>query len=401
VNRLKRLTEIARKKQRLVVGLMSGTSVDAIDAVLVRISGTAPDGATMVKLAFESYPYPADIQTRINTLFDRDKARIDEICHLDYVVGELFAAAANRIIRKGGFRNDDVDIIAAAGQTIWHSPRPTMEPSTADLDWLDEPIATRSTLAIGQSAVIAERTGVITVGDLRVRDVAAGGQGAPLVPYFDWALLRHPKKARAMQNIGGIANVTFVPPGATLDQISAFDTGPGNMVIDALVYVHTGGNETCDRDGGRAARGKVHDDILAWCMSNPYFDLKPPKTSGRERFGRQYARRMAEKFGDVPFDDLVATATAFTAESIARSYRDFVPGHIDEVIVAGGGAKNPTLLAMLRERLPETEVSVYEFLQEKEAMAMALIANDTIAGLNTNVAGATGGRPTILGKICI
>lgn len=416
MNRVERLIEIARKKKRVVIGLMSGTSVDAIDAVLVRIEGNARDGARIEKLRFGSFGFPQEIQTRIKLLFERERDRkltdsetgehpapwtIEEICHLDFVLGELFAQSANRLIADAGMKNDDVDLIAAAGQTIWHRPRPTTEPSTADLPWLDEPITTRSTLAIGQAAVIAERTGIITIGDLRVRDVAAGGHGAPLVAYFDWGQLRHPRLARAMQNIGGIANVTFIPPNATLDEVIAFDTGPGNMVIDSLMYLVTQGVETFDRDGERAARGTVRDDVLAWCMSDPYFQLKPPKTTGRERFGRQFAARMAERFPDVARDDLIATATAFTAESIAHAYREFIGRHVDEMIVAGGGAKNPALLQMLRERLPETQIKVYEFLQEKEAMAMALIASDSISGLDTNVASVTGGHATVLGKICL
>jgi anhydro-N-acetylmuramic acid kinase len=400
VNRVERLIEITKKKQRVVVGLMSGTSVDAIDAVLVRITGHAP-AATIEKIRFGSYPFPEEIRTRINTLFDKDKARIEEICHLDFVVGELFAAAANRVIAEAGMTNDHVDVIATAGQTIWHRPRPTNEESTASVAWVGKPIATRSTLAIGQSIVIAERTGVVTVGDLRVRDVAAGGHGAPLVAYFDWAQLRDLKKARAMQNIGGIANVTFVPPGAELADVLAFDTGPGNMIIDALVYILSDGTETLDRDGARAARGEVNSDILQWCMADPYFQLKPPKTTGRERFGRQYARRLVERFARTPFDDLVATATAFTAQSIADAYHGFIGRPVDEMIIAGGGAKNPTLLRMLRERLPECSISIYEHLQEKEAMAMALIANDSLAGMPTNVPSATGGQPAILGKICL
>jgi anhydro-N-acetylmuramic acid kinase len=400
VNRLDRLYAIAKQRSRAIVGLMSGTSVDAIDAVLVRISGHA-SRARIEKIRFDSFPFPADIRTRINTLFDKDKATIDEICHLDFVLGELFAAATLRLIAEAGMQAADVDLVAAAGQTIWHRPRPTTEESTAQVAWIGEPIATRSTLAIGQSAVIAERTGCITVGDLRVRDVAAGGHGAPLVAYFDWAQLRHATRARAMQNIGGIANVTFVPPKAKLDDVVAFDTGPGNMVIDALVSTLSDQQERFDRDGARAARGRVREEVLAWCMSDPYFELRPPKTTGRERFGQQYARRLVERFADVPPDDLVATATAFTAESIAHAYRTFIGRPIDEVIVAGGGARNPTLVAMLRERLPGSEVRVYEYLQEKEAMAMALIANDSVAGLHTNVARLTGGRPAILGKICL
>jgi len=403
VNRLDRLIEIAKRKQRVVIGLMSGTSVDAIDAVLVRITGSAPTSAIIENLRFASFPFPADIRSRIKTLFDKNKANIEEICHLDFVVGELFAAAANRIILDAGMTNSDVDLIAAPGQTIWHRPRPTPEPSTADLAWLNGPVTTRSTLAIGQAAVIAERTGIITVGDLRVRDVAAGGHGAPLVSYFDWAQLRDAKRARCMQNIGGIANVTYVPPGGGLDDVVAFDTGPGNMVIDELVFILSDGKESYDRDGERAARGTLREDVLDWCLSDPYFQLKPPKTTGRERFGRQFARRVIEKFPDVPADDLITAATTMTANSIAHAYREWIfpIGNIDDVIVAGGGAKNPVILSRLRALLPECNVSVYEHLQEKEAMAMALIANDTILGLQTNVAGATGGKPTILGKICL
>ncbi len=413
---MERFIEIARKKERVVIGLMSGTSVDAIDAVLVRIVGNARDGASIEKLRFASFGFPQEIQTRIKLLFERERDRkltdpdtgehsapwtIEEICHLDFVLGELFAGAANRLVADAGMKNDDVDLIAAAGQTIWHRPRPTTEPSTTSLGWLDEPITTRSTLAIGQAAVIAERTGIITIGDLRVRDVAAGGHGAPLVAYFDWGQLRHPTLARAVQNIGGIANVTYIPPNASLDDVVAFDTGPGNMVIDSLMYHVTNGTETYDRDGEHAARGRVLHDVLAWCMSDPYFQLKPPKTTGRERFGRQFAARMAERFAEVDPDDLIATATAFTAESIAHAYRELIARNVDEMIVAGGGAKNPSLLRMLRERLPGTDVKVYEFLQEKEAMAMALIASDSISGLDTNVASLTGGRATVLGKICL
>src|SRR5258707_13156890 len=233
---------------------MSGTSVDAIDAVLVRIEGNARDGARIEKLRFRSFGFPNEIQTRIKLLFERERDRkltdpetgehpapwtIEEICHLDFVLGELFAQAANRLIADAGMKKDDVDLVAAAGQTIWHRPRPTTEPSTANLPWLDEPITTRSTLAIGQAAVIAERTGIITVGDLRVRDVAAGGHGAPLVAYFDWAQLRDPIRARAMQNIGGVSKFTYVPPRAGVQKVVPFYTGPGDINIDATCYVFT------------------------------------------------------------------------------------------------------------------------------------------------------------------
>ena len=399
MNRIERLAAIARKRTRTIVGLMSGTSTDAIDAVIVRITGSARSRAKIIIVRFGSFPFPRDIRRRINTLFDKRKARIEEICHLNFVVGELFAAAANRLIKQAGMSNDQIDLVATAGQTVWYRPRPHAEAADG-VEWIDAPITTRSVLVIGQPAVIAERTGILTIGDLRARDIAAGGLGAPLVPYFDWAQLRDEKRARCMQNIGGIANVTYVPPKARLSDVVAFDTGPGNMVIDALAYHFSRRRETFDRDGERAARGRVDEAVLAWCMSDPYFQLRPPKASGRERFGRQFARRMLQQFPAVAGDDLIATATAFTAESIARSYRDFVGRRVDEVILAGGGARNPTLVRMLRQKLPESDVRVYKYLQEKEAMAMALIANDSIAGLDTNVPGATGGRPTVLGTIC-
>ena len=400
MNGLERLNRIAAKAERRVIGMMSGTSVDAIDAAVVRIKGSAQSGAVMTLERFDSFPYPTAIRSRVKTLFDREKADIDEICTLDFIVGEMFALVVNRLIADAGLKNEDIDLIAAAGQTIWHHPRPTPE-----VEWLGKTFSTRGTLAIGQAAVIAERTGIVTVGDLRVRDVAAGGHGAPLVAYFDWVTGRHKKRSRCMQNIGGIANTTYVKPNAELSDVIAFDNGPGNMVIDELVFILTGGAETYDEDGLHAARGTVREDILAWCMSNPYFDLEPPKTTGRERFGRQYARQMIEKFPGASPDDLIATATALTAESIVDSFRKWVfprsGGHIDDLIVGGGGAKNPVLMQMLRDRLPGCEVRAYEHLDAKEAMAMALIANDSILGLPTNVGSLTGATPAILGKICL
>jgi anhydro-N-acetylmuramic acid kinase len=395
---LERLNAIAAKKERRIIGMMSGTSVDAIDAAMVRIKGDAQTGATMTLERFASYPYHPEIRSRVKTLFDRSKADIDEICQLDFIVGEMFALVVKRLIADASLTANDVDLVAAAGQTVWHHPRPTGE-----IEWLGETFSTRSTLAVGQAAVIAERTGIVTVGDLRVRDIAAGGHGAPLVAYFDWVVGRHAKRGRAMQNIGGIANTTYVKPNAELSEVIAFDNGPGNMVIDELVFLLSGGEESFDRDGERAARGTVREDILAWCMANPYFELKPPKTTGRERFGRQYARLMIDTFPDATADDLIATATALTAESIVDSFRKWIfeIGAVDDLIVSGGGAKNPVLMQMLRDRLPQTEVRAYEHLDAKEAMAMALIANDSILGLPTNVSSATGARPAILGKICL
>jgi anhydro-N-acetylmuramic acid kinase len=400
VNRAERLMHVLRKRTRRVIGLMSGTSLDAIDAAMVRIKGR---GATAeVKLeAFRSYPFPPRIRAAVRDLFDPKRARVDQICRYDFILGELFAAAVTRLMKDTKTPPRRVDLVAVAGQTIWHDPDPVIV--NPDVPWIDGPIETRSTFAIGQSAVIAERTGIITVGDLRVRDVAAGGQGAPLVPYLDWVLLRHKRRGRCIQNIGGIGNVTYLPPGGDWNDVFAFDTGPGNMVIDELASIATNGRQSCDLDGQIAAAGRVDEALLEQWMSDPYFARKPPKTTGRELFGAQFARAILAQARGAKIEDLVATATALTAESIARSYRDLVEprGRIDEVLLAGGGSRNPTLVKMIQMRLPKKKLLIYAESEAKEAMAMAMIANDSIHGLHTNVAGATGGRPTILGKICL
>lgn len=401
MNRVGRLLHIAVKESRLVVGLMSGTSVDGIDAALVEITGHG-EAAKVKQLAFGSYPFPPELRAKVFRLFNPREARVDAICQLDFLLGEVFAAAVDRLLRDNGVDHDDVDLVASAGQTIWHDPEPVVE--EALVDWIDHPIATRSTFAIGQSAVIAERTGITTVGDLRVRDVAAGGQGAPLIAYADWVLLRDAKRGRAVQNIGGIGNVTYLPRAARQEDVVAFDTGPGNMVIDALTEVATGGTAKFDRGGELGASGNVDQALLAAWMDDPYFRRQPPKTTGREHFGVQFARRILKESQGVPIEDLIATATALTAESIARAYRDFL-GPIDDVIVGGGGAQNATLMRMLAERLPQSRLMSHEDLgidsKAKEAIALAIIANDAVAGLNTNITGATGGRPTVLGKISV
>ncbi len=401
MKRIERLVEVATKPARRIIGLMSGTSLDAIDVAMVRIKGHGAEAE--VKLEhFRSFPFPPKLRLAVRDLFDPKRARVDQICRYDFILGELFAAAVNRMLKETRTRASNVDLVAAAGQTLWHDPDPVIV-LTDDVDWMDGPIETRSTFAIGQSAVIAERTGIITIGDLRVRDVAAGGQGAPLVPYFDWALLRHKSKGRCIQNIGGIGNVTYIPPNANWDEVIAFDTGPGNMIIDELANIATRGEQECDIEGSFAAAGTVDQDLLERWLSDPYFKRKPPKTTGRELFGVQFARRIVDESRKVQMQDLIATATALTAESIARSYRDFVEplGPIHEVLLAGGGAQNSTLVKMIKGRMPKQKLIVYEAGHAKEAMAMAMIANDSVYGLSTNVAGATGGRPTILGKICL
>lgn len=400
MSRLERLMHVATKYSRRIIGIMSGTSLDAIDVAMVRIQKHGLNAVVRLE-HFRSFPYPPKIRAVVHELFDPKRARIDDICRYDFILGEVFAAAVLRLLEETKIKADSVDLVASAGQTIWHDPELIV--INPDVAWIDHPIETRSTFAIGQSAVIAERTGIITVGDLRVRDVAAGGQGAPLVPYFDWVLLRHKQRGRCIQNIGGIGNVTYIPPKAQWDDVIAFDTGPGNMIIDELAWIATNGRQTYDADGLLAADGKVHEELLEKWMSDPYFSKSPPKTTGRELFGAQFARRIMKEAHGIDIHDLIATATALTAESIARAYREFVHprGPVHEVLLAGGGARNTTLVRMLKERMPKQKLLIYKASEAKEAMAMAMIANDSVVGLVTNVAGATGGRPTVLGKICL
>ena len=402
MTRIRRLLHIANKPSRLVLGLMSGTSVDGIDAALVRIEGHGAN-SKLQEITCRSYPFPPGLRAKVFRLFDPQEARVDAICQLDFLLGEVFAAAVDRLLKDCGRTHDEVDLVASAGQTIWHDPQPVVE--EPGVDWIDHPLVTRSTFAIGQSAVIAERTGITTIGDLRVRDVAAGGHGAPLIAYADWVLLRDLNLGRCVQNIGGIGNVTYLPPNAAPGDVIAFDTGPGNMVIDALAELATGGAQTYDKDGALAAQGRVAPELLAAWLDDPYFREPPPKTTGREQFGVQFARRI---MAGARMEDLIATATALTAESIARAYRDFIlpRGPIDQVIIGGGGRRNPVLMAMLRDRLPSPAplLSHEDFgidSDAKEAIALAIVANDAVAGIDTNIPGATGGRPTVLGKISL
>lgn len=382
---------------RRVVGLMSGTSADGVDAALVELRGHA-ESTMLERVVFRRTPYEPELRARILALMSPETSRVDEICQMNFVLGEVFARAALEVIRKAGLGPEDVDLVGSHGQTVYHIP--SVETCCG--------VSTRSTLQIGEPAIITERTGITTVADFRVRDVAAGGQGAPLVPYADWVLFRDAHKTRVVQNIGGIANLTALPAGCGIDDIVAFDTGPGNMVIDGVVSILTGGALSFDEDGKMASSGKVREGLLAWALSHPFFAKEPPKTTGREEFGVQFAQEMAERAQaqGVPGEDLVSTATALTAESIAESYKRWVLPRcrIDEVIVGGGGSYNPALLWMLRERLPGVSVVTCEDVgmssDAKEAIAFAILANDAICGYPTNVPTATGARRRVmLGKI--
>ena len=373
-----------------IVGLMSGTSADGVTAALVQVWGR--DERTRVKvLAWDTYTYAPMLRKEIFKLFSPRIGTVDKICRLNFALAEEFAKAARRIARKSGLDLRDIDVIASHGQTVYHIPsRP------------------RSTLQIGQAAVIAERTGITTVSDFRARDIAAGGQGAPLVALADFILFRNGRKGRAIQNIGGIANVTAIPKSAKSRDVFAFDTGPGNMIIDAAVKKLTQGRLSIDKNGAIASRGRVDGRLLSWLMDSPFVQKPPPKTTGREQFGEQFVEEYLKraKSKGLKTADAVATATAFTVESIAYNYKRFVwpRCRIDEVVLGGGGTKNLVLTRMLRNRL-RLPVLLHEDFgipsEAKEAIAFAILGNQTMEGKPGNVPSATGAsRPVVLGTIC-
>jgi anhydro-N-acetylmuramic acid kinase len=368
---------------RLVIGLLSGTSADGTDAALCEVFDSG-ETTRIVLRSFVTTPFARPLRERIFALSDATSV---ELCDLDVLLGEVFADAARDAAQVGGVSLRDVHLIGSHGQTAVHRPR-----SAGNLG---------ATLQIGEAAVIAERTGLPVVSDFRVRDVAAGGEGAPLVPLVDYFLFRKPGIRRALQNIGGIANVTLV--GESLDDVVAFDNGPGNMALDAVSRAASGGTEPFDKGGARAARGKIDATLLAELHQHPYLARRGPKTTGRELFGKSFAYPLLGRY-EQNLDDLMATLTRFTAEVIARSYRELLPALPDQVYVSGGGALNTTLLSHLSDLLAPIPVATTADLgvdpKAKEAIAFAVLANETLFGHPGNIPAATGAAgPRVLGKI--
>ena len=389
------LQKMGSQACRKAVGLMSGTSADGVDAALVQIRGSGK--ATEVSLlAFESYPFSKDIKQRILALCDPSTGSVDEVCRMNVLLGELFAEAAAKIIHNAGLALEEVDLIGSHGQTVHHLPNPETRSG----------YTTRSTLQIGEPCVIAERTGITTVADFRPRDMAAGGEGAPLVPLVDYLLFRSPTQGRGILNIGGIANITLLPASCALEDVLAFDIGPGNMVIDHLAELVTSGQECCDRDGRIAASGQIHEPLLAELMAHPFLQRRPPKSAGREDFGVNFTealhdRALQQKLSD---EDLIATATAFTARAISAGVERFASYPLDELLVSGGGVHNATLMKHLEHLFDPVRVLPLEALgmssDAKEAVAFAVLANETLLGHPGNLPNVTGAsHPTVLGKI--
>ena len=383
--------KLASKKRLRVAGLMSGTSADGVDAAVVDVTGQRVD-----LVAFDVLAYRPALRRAVLALCRPDSARLEDICHYNHVLGEVFAEALVQLCRSSGVALDSIDLIGSHGQTIFHQPQGRRHRGKT----------VRSTLQIGEPSVIAQRTGITTVADFRPRDMAAGGQGAPLVPYADFMLFRDRRRSRAVQNIGGIANVTLLPRRSRLEDVMAFDTGPGNMVIDGVMRILTAGKRHYDRNGALAAKGRIDETLLSELLRHPFLRRRPPKSTGREEFGQAYCHALCRRARKrrLSDSDTVATATALTAASIAGAYHRFLPEMPDEMVLAGGGAHNTTLVRMLRDRLGDITMRCTDAFRisvdAREAVAFALLAVAAIRGIANNVPSATGAtEPVILGKI--
>jgi anhydro-N-acetylmuramic acid kinase len=372
---------------------MSGTSHDGIDAALVELSRS--HGRLRVwQRGFRTFSYPRAVRERLLRLSQGATVNAGEVSQVNFLLGELFARAALRLCRIMEVTPAQVNAIGSHGHTIYHRPRQRPSPG--------------STLQIAEAAVIAGRTGITTVADFRPADVAAQGEGAPLVPYVHHALFQQSDRAVAVHNIGGIANLTYLPAGRGVESLLAFDSGPGNMVIDGVTQAVSGGKKLYDRNGQLARSGTVHTTLLADLLGHPYFTRRPPKSTGREEFGEPFICDFLRQASRLHLNaaDQVATATALTAESMGRAYRKFVlsRGPLDEVLLTGGGRLNPVLRAWFARALPDVRVRAVEEVgydsKALEAVAFAVLAYATLHGLPANVPGATGAcEPRVVGKV--
>jgi len=384
-------------KPMLVLGLMSGTSADGIDVALARISG-APPNLNAKLLGHTSVKFPPALRKEILRVAEQQPISAGELSQLNFRLGEVFAGAALAACRKFRVSPKGISLIGSHGQTIFHQGKPA--------SFLGRPTA--STLQIGEPSIIAARTGITTVGDFRPADIALGGQGAPLVPYADYLLYRHAKLGRVSLNLGGIANITVLPRACKPQQVFAFDTGPANMLIDALVSHFTRGRQRFDENARLASHGRSIPALLNDLMRDPYLKLAPPKSTGREYYGHAYMKKLfalGRRQRAKP-NDLIRVATIFTALSVVDALNRFVlhKTRIQQLIVSGGGAHNPLILAQLSAALPGIEVLPSGRLgipeDAKEAFAFALLAYETFHQRPANLPSATGARgAAILGKI--
>jgi anhydro-N-acetylmuramic acid kinase len=377
----------------LIIGLISGTSVDAIDAALCEIMPAPQESGTLTLrlLAQQEVPFPTDLRRQVLQICHDKHCHLADLTEMNFRLGSAFTVAALSVAEQAHIPLHTIDLVASHGQTIYHLVDPGRVPST---------------LQLGEPSIIAYQTGITTVADFRVADMAAGGQGAPLVSFLDVLLFNNEELTRALQNIGGIGNVTMLPAGSGSKGAYAFDTGPGNVLIDYGASYFSQGTLTYDHEGSLARAGTIDPTLLYEVLNHPYFKQPPPKTTGRELFGDAFARELIERAAlrHLSPEDTMATLTAITAESIITAYRDFGPAQIDEMIVSGGGSRNPVLMEHLRAGLPTTQIRLFDDIglpaNIKEAAAFAVLGHEAIHGRPGNIPSCTGATSqTILGKI--
>lgn len=397
---LKTLERFAAKQVHTVIGLMSGTSVDGVDAAVCRIEGDGRGSLKLKVIGEHTEAFEPRVRERILALYRTDGGSTAEICELNFIIGDVFAHAAINAAKSADLALTEIDLIGSHGQTVAHFP-----PGGANAAY-----RRGSTLQIGEAAIIAERTGVPVVSNFRPRDMAAGGQGAPLVPYADWLLFSSETEHRIALNIGGIANITWMPAGCTAEQVIAFDTGPGNMILDALAERVSGGKLAYDHDGALAKAGQVDETLIVELLAHPYFHRRPPKSTGREEFGSDFAQALYEKgvARNLNINDIMATATMFTARSIATSIERLSGTDSIEIqiVAAGGGVRNGCLMSMLQKEIGHTSIMLSEKfgipMQSRECAAFAILARETMLGRPSNLPHATGARgPRVLGNVTV
>ena len=380
------------------LGLMSGTSMDGVDCAIVDVR-PGRFALRVTLLACRTYPYPPALREQLLSLLrtgtvEARTGTVETVCRLHVAVGEVFARVATRTIRQAKLSARDIAVIGSHGQTVWHSPQRVPVPGVG---------AVRSSLQIGDPSVIAERTGITTVADFRARDLAAGGEGAPLTPYMHYHVFQSRRKSRLIVNLGGIANVTWLPRGGGLQDVVAFDVGPCNLLLDGLLAQATHGQRSIDRNGALAARGREQVVLVDKLLRHPFFARRPPKSTGREEFGERYIRHVRRFAARHSLEDLLASACAGIARTIRQSGQ-WIPLAVDEVIAGGGGVRNRGLLGALKREFGPGRVTSMDQAgvngKALEAMAFAVLAHETVRGVPANLPWVTGAKsPVVLGTV--
>jgi anhydro-N-acetylmuramic acid kinase len=389
--------KVSLKKKKIAIGLMSGTSLDGVDTVLLEINGSG-EKTKLKQISFITYPFPKGLKQKLLDNSIINGGNVSDICRLNFLVAHIYADAVKSVCKKAKLNLSKIDFIGSHGQTIQHLPQKN--------NYFGYKFG--STLQIGDPSVIAKMTGILTVGDFRTGDIALGGEGAPLVPYFDYIMFHSNKLNRALLNIGGISNITILSKKGKADDVLAFDTGPGNMMIDLLTKKFF--NSDFDKNGNRASQGKINFKLLNDIKKHDKFIEKvPPKSTGREYYGKDFLSPLLRKYKKLSREDWLSTITDFTAYGVYRNYEKFIKSdtEIDELYVSGGGAKNKFLITSLKNYFGK-EINIKNTKElgissdAKEAICFAVLANETLSGNPNNIPRVTGAsRKTILGKICL